>query len=73
VETITHGWDLAKATGQRPAFDPDVMRAATQFVRPDAPGARPPSAAFAAPVPVADDLPELDRLAASLGRTPSTP
>jgi len=81
VETITHGWDLAKATGQRPAFDPDVVRAATQFVRPvvraatqfvrpDAPGARPPSAAFAAPVPVADDLPELDRLAASLGRTP---
>ena len=70
VETITHGWDLAKATGQRPAFDPDVVRAVTQFVRPDAPGARPPSAAFAAPVPVADDLPELDRLAASLGRTP---
>jgi len=66
VETVTHGWDLAKATGQHPAFDPDVVRTAAQFTQ----GERPPSAAFAAPVPVADDLPEIDRLAALLGRTP---
>ena len=70
VETIIHGWDLAKATGQQQAFDPDVVQAATQFVQPNAPGERPPSAAFAAPVPVEDDLPEIDRLAAFLGRTP---
>jgi len=70
VETIVHGWDLAKATRQQPAFDPDVVQAATRFVQPAAPGKSPPSAAFATPVPVADDLPEIDRLAAFLGRTP---
>jgi len=66
VETVTHGWDLARATGQHPAFDPDVVRTAAQFMQ----GERPPGAAFAAPVPAADDLPEIDRLAALLGRTP---
>jgi len=66
VETVTHGWDLAKATEQHPAFDPDVVRTAAQFTQ----GERPPGTAFAAPVPVADDLPEIDRLAALLGRTP---
>jgi len=34
------------------------------------PGERLPGFPFAAPVPVADDLPEIDRLAALLGRTP---
>jgi len=83
VETVTHGWDLAKATGQHPAFDPDVVRTAAQFTQGERPssaafaapaqftqGERPSSAAFAAPVPVADDLPEINRLAALLGRTP---
>jgi uncharacterized protein (TIGR03086 family) len=66
VETVTHAWDLAKATGQQPAFDPEVVRAAMQFAQ----SKRPPGNAFAAPVPVADDLPEIDRLAALLGRRP---
>ena len=70
VETVVHGWDVARATGQRPAFAPDVVRAAMQFTQAGAPGDRPPGAAFAPPVPVADDLPEIDRLAAFLGRTP---
>ncbi len=70
VETVTHAWDLGKATGQHPAFDPDVVRAAMHFTQSGAPSDRPPGAAFAPPVPVADDLPEIDRLAAFLGRTP---
>jgi len=70
VETVTHGWDLAKATGQQPTFDPEVVGAALQFVQAGAPGERPPGAAFAPPVPVADDLPAIDQLAAFLGRTP---
>ncbi len=70
VETVTHGWDLAKATGQQPTFTPDVVQVALQFVQVDAPGDRPPGAAFAPPVPVADDLPAIDQLAAFLGRTP---
>ncbi len=70
VETVAHAWDLAKATGQRLAFDPDIVRAATRFVQAGGPGERSPGAAFAAPVQVADNLPELDRLAAFLGRRP---
>ena len=70
VETVVHGWDVARATGQRPAFAPDVVRTAMQFTQASAPGDRPPGAAFAPSVPVADDLPEIDRLAALLGRTP---
>ncbi len=70
VETVAHAWDLAKATGQQPAFDPDVVEAAAHFTQSGMPGERPPGAAFAAPVPVADNLPEIDRLAAFLGRAP---
>lgn len=66
VETVIHAWDLARATGQQPTFDPDVVRAAASFAHSN----RPPGTSFAAPVTVADDLPEIDRLAAFLGRTP---
>ena len=70
VETVAHAWDLARATGQQPAFDPDVVQAATQFAHSTMPKDRPPGMPFAPPVPVPDDLSELDRLAAFLGRTP---
>ncbi len=70
IETVTHGWDLARATGQQPAFDPDVVAAAARFAQSSLTGERPPGAPFAAPVPATDDRPELDRLAAFLGRTP---
>jgi uncharacterized protein (TIGR03086 family) len=70
VETVIHGWDLARATGQQPAYDPDVVRTAQDFARAHMPAERPPGGPFAAAVPVADDLPEIDRLAALLGRIP---
>ncbi len=70
VETVTHGWDLAKATGQSPAFDPDVVRTALHFTQETLPPSRPPGSPFAEAVPVADEAPEIDRLAAYLGRTP---
>ncbi len=70
LETVTHGWDLAKATGQQPAFDPAVVQAATHVAQSSLPSDRPPGTPFAAPVLAAHDLPELDRLAAFLGRTP---
>jgi hypothetical protein len=47
-----------------------VVQAAAQFARSTMPEDRPPGMPFAPPVPVADDLSELDRLAAFLGRTP---
>ena len=70
VETVVHAWDLAQATGQRPAFDPAAVREAWQFTVTTLPACRPADSPFAAPVPVADDAPEIDRLAAYLGRTP---
>jgi len=70
VETVAHAWDLARATGQQTAFDPEVVEAAARFAQSNLSGERPPGAPFAAPVPVADDLPEIDRLAVFLGRTP---
>lgn len=70
VETVTHGWDVAKALGQQPAFDPDVVQAALQFTQTNLPPSRPPGSPFAEPVPVADDAPAIDRLVALLGRTP---
>jgi len=63
VERVIHGWDRAKATGQHSAFDPEVVGTAAQFAQSGLSGDRPP-------VPVADELPEIHRLAAFLGRTP---
>jgi len=70
VETVTHGWDVAKALGQQPAFDPDVVQAALQFTQTNLPPSRPPGSPFAVPVPMADGAPAIDRLVALLGRTP---
>jgi len=70
VETVTHTWDLAKATGQQPSFNPEVVQTASQFARSSMTDQRPPGSPFAAPVPVAEDATELDRLAAFLGRKP---
>ncbi len=68
VETVTHAWDLAKATGQQPSFDPQVVQTASQFARSSMPDQRPPGYPFDAPASVADDATELDHLAAFLGR-----
>jgi uncharacterized protein (TIGR03086 family) len=69
VELLVHGWDLARATGQRADFPADVAErvlAATRqqlTSRPEGPGAP-----FAAEVPVSGDAPAVDRLAGFLGR-----
>lgn len=71
VETLVHGWDLAQATGQQARFADDVVEAeilATTGLLERIPAGHSP---FAAPVPVADDAPALDRLAALLGRDPA--
>ena len=71
AETVIHGWDLARATGQQPAFDPEVVEATLHFAQAHLPEDRPPGSPFAPPVPVAEDLPAIDRLAAFLGRNPT--
>ncbi|WP_185911415.1 MULTISPECIES: TIGR03086 family metal-binding protein [Streptomyces] len=70
LEAVLHGWDLATATGQDRAGDPDAVEAV--FRRwygnyPDA--ARPQTGLFGPAKAVAEDAPVLDRLAAYFGRT----
>ena len=68
TEALVHGWDLARATGQVPRFDEDVVRQETAFSAAalDSPAAR---QRFAAPQPAPAGAGALDRLAALLGRS----
>lgn len=85
-EITVHTWDLATATGQRPAWDPTVVSLAFDGIR-FLPGdnrsalfegmrpAMPPALRdfadpFADAVPVAEDAPLIDRLVAWNGRRP---
>jgi uncharacterized protein (TIGR03086 family) len=68
VETLVHGWDLARATGQQLDVPEQLVEAELTFSRDllgRLPAGRTP---FAPSQPVADDAPALDRLAALLGR-----
>lgn len=68
VEDLTHGWDLARATGQPVAFPADIVERAIEFTRAklaDVPAGRSP---FAPSQPASADAPAIDRLAAMLGR-----
>jgi uncharacterized protein (TIGR03086 family) len=70
VETLVHGWDLARATGRELDVPAQVAEAELAFSRDllgRLPAGRTP---FAPSRPVADDAPALDRLAALLGRAP---
>lgn len=70
VELLTHGWDVARATGQEPDFPDDLAErtlAATRHqlaTRPEGPGAP-----FGPEVKVPDEAAAIDRLAGFLGRT----
>ena len=85
-EVTVHTWDLATATGQRPAWDPQIVGLAFDGIR-FLPGqnraamfealraSMPPEQRnfadpFADAVPVADDAPLIDRLVAWNGRRP---
>ena len=67
-ETVVHGWDLARATGQ--PYDPpeDAVGACLAFARSF--GAPADDSPFGPPVHVADGAPALDRLAGATGRDP---
>ena len=70
-EILTHGWDLARATGQPTELDPElaswVLAVARQILPPEPRGGEIP---FAAPVPVPPDASPYTQLAAWLGRQP---
>ena len=70
IELLSHGWDLATATGQRTDLAPDVAEDALAVVRSwyrDQP--RGPGNAFGPEQPVPAGASAADRLAAYLGRT----
>ena len=71
-DVAVHGWDLAKATGQRPEMDDDVAPAVyettTSMMQPL--GNFPRGDTFADPVEVPEDAPIAEKAVAYLGRTP---
>jgi uncharacterized protein (TIGR03086 family) len=70
LELLGHGWDLARATGQKPDFPDDLTERVLAVARLTL-SARPqgPDAPYGPEVPVPGDAPAIDRLAAFLGRT----
>lgn len=70
VETIVHGWDLAKATGQPTEVEPELYAVAWQSSK-DVDGSfRGPGRPFGPAVAAAPDASDTDRLMAWLGRQP---
>lgn len=71
-ELVVHGWDVARATGQPYACEPQLLVAAEsflgQFASPDAPAG--PDVAFGPSRQVPAGAPELDRIVALAGRDP---
>jgi uncharacterized protein (TIGR03086 family) len=69
-DVTVHAWDLAKATGQSTALDPDVLRPALdvgrQMIGPEMRDA----GMFGREVPVGDTAPLQDQLAGFAGRRP---
>jgi len=72
-EVVTHGWDLARATGQPFRADATTLAGCLEFLTPvSQPGmeaAREP--AFGPVVAAPDDAPLLDRVVAMTGRDPA--
>jgi uncharacterized protein (TIGR03086 family) len=68
-ETLIHGWDLARATGQTAAFPEAIAEQTLASVRLTLAGHPRDPRGFGAEQPVPDDAPALDRLAGFLGRS----
>jgi uncharacterized protein (TIGR03086 family) len=73
VDYVVHGWDVARAIGVAYEPDGDLLDAARRQAEavPDGPQRSAPGAAFAPPVPVLGTATPLDRVLATLGRSPT--
>ncbi len=69
TEVVVHGWDLARATGQFYAPEPEVLAAVHEHVNAIA-AAGPVEGLFGPAVKVAADAPLLDRVIGLTGRDP---
>jgi uncharacterized protein (TIGR03086 family) len=71
-ELAVHGWDVARATRQAYACEPDILEAALKFLQmfasPDAPAG--PEVTFGPARILLDEAPLLDRVVAMAGRDP---
>ncbi|MET8682359.1 TIGR03086 family metal-binding protein [Streptomyces sp. NPDC004647] len=71
TEVTVHTWDLATATGQRPAWDPAVLAVSLGAMRRAVPAEpRGGQVPFAAVVNVPADAPDIEQLVAWYGRQP---
>jgi uncharacterized protein (TIGR03086 family) len=72
-ELVVRGWDVARATGQSYACEPELLDAAkrllSMFASPDAPAG--PDVPFGPARPVPDEAPMLARVVALAGRDTS--
>jgi uncharacterized protein (TIGR03086 family) len=70
VDVLTHGWDVATATGQDPTLDAELASTALEVVAGYPPEVWGTPQFFAHQVPVPDTAPPHIRLVALLGRRP---
>ncbi|MEU7001711.1 TIGR03086 family metal-binding protein [Nonomuraea sp. NPDC046570] len=69
-DLVTHGWDLAKATGRPYETDSEAVELLIGFIERMGPMAR-QQGVYGEPVPVPDDAPALDRMLGLSGRDPA--
>jgi uncharacterized protein (TIGR03086 family) len=67
ADLVTHGWDIAQATGVVADFPNDLVERALTFVRTQLPS-QSRAGRFADPQPIGDNEPAIDQLAAFTGR-----
>ncbi|GAA3233586.1 TIGR03086 family metal-binding protein [Nonomuraea helvata] len=70
VDMVVHGWDLARATGQKYEPAPEAVSRALHFTDQMVEMGR-QRGAFGPPVAVPDDAPAFDRLLGVIGRDPA--
>ncbi|WP_189235196.1 TIGR03086 family metal-binding protein [Planomonospora parontospora] len=70
VDLVVHGWDLARATGQRYEPEPEAVSRALDFTGRMVQTGR-ERGVFGPPVAVPADAPEFDRLLGAIGRDPA--
>jgi len=69
LDVVVHGWDLARATDQSASLDEDMVAHCLGFAQ-QAITDQTRGPLIAAPVPVPDSAPTMDRLVGHMGRQP---
>jgi hypothetical protein len=72
-ETLVHGWDMARATGQLSPWTAEVVEASFDEFKRWLPAQRPPGSPFLDAAAVRPNACPTDRLAAYLGRDVGSP